>query len=759
LAVERSLPRGTPWAERLGVTVRNPTRASTVTLALLVAASIGIRIWLTRKIATPWIMVDELLYSEMAKSFASTGHFLIRGAPSGIGNVVYPALISPAWWFHPMSTTYGLAKAINAVLMTATVVPLYLWARRLVSPVYALVVVGLVLLMPSLTYTGMLMTENAFLPAFVLAAFAFALALERPTLLRQLAAFGTIVLGTVVRYQGLVLLLVLPTAIVLKVLLELRAEQRPRPLRFLGSELRRYWTSAALLVGAACLYVLVELTRGHGLSSGLGTYQAVAQKNYSFGAARHWILLHFAELALSVAILPASAFLLLFALAFRRGGTRSATERAFLAVTAAAVPWVVVEVAVFASGFSLRIEERYMFFLAPLLFLALAVWLDRGLPRPPLLTLAAAAVPAALLFALPLASLLNVSILSDTFGLIPFLRLSERLVPGGVPEARRFLLAGGIAAAIAFVLWPRRGWPQLLFPASVAAFLALSSYSVEGALRDYSRGLRDSAGTLGSPSWIDRRIGTGGEATFLLGTTSEIWPETLGLWQTEFWNRSLHSVYNLSTPEPAGGPETTARVDPASGLIISTISGRPLKARNIVSSLSFGLDGQLIAARPPFALYRTHGPLRVAEETTGVYGDGWMSADAAYTRFAVRAPGRVSVRLTRTAWKGPDLPGHVRIELATLGGKALAIRRWVIHTGSERVFTIPTPRRRFKVTIHIEPTFSPAQFGLTDARQLGAQVSFGFQPTAKPLRRAARGAPGRSRRPARRTSGRAPGRA
>src|SRR5256714_4013211 len=198
------------WPERLRVTGRNPPRAAALSLAAVVVVSIGVRIWLTRKIATPWIMTDELLYSEMAKSFASTGHFLVRGAPSGIGNVTYPALISPAWLFHPMATTYGLAKAINVIVITATALPLYIWGRRLMSPPYALVAVGLVLLMPSFIYSGMLMTENAFLPAFVLAAFAFALALERPTLLRQLFALGTILFATAVRYQGLLLLVVVP---------------------------------------------------------------------------------------------------------------------------------------------------------------------------------------------------------------------------------------------------------------------------------------------------------------------------------------------------------------------------------------------------------------------------------------------------------------------------------------------------------------------------------------------------------------------
>jgi hypothetical protein len=52
----------------------------------------------------------------------------------------------------------------------------------------------------------------------------------------------------------------------------------------------------------------------------------------------------------------------------------------------------------------------------------------------------------------------------------------------------------------------------------------------------------------------------------------------------------------------------------------------------------------------------------------------------------------------------------------------------VIHTGSARVFTIPTPRRRFQVRIHIAPTFSPSQFSQPDTRQLGAQVAFRYRP-------------------------------
>ena len=66
-------------------------------LAGIVVASTLIRYALGRRIVAPWIMIDELIYSELAKSFAASGHFLIRGEASNVYGFVYPVLISPAW--------------------------------------------------------------------------------------------------------------------------------------------------------------------------------------------------------------------------------------------------------------------------------------------------------------------------------------------------------------------------------------------------------------------------------------------------------------------------------------------------------------------------------------------------------------------------------------------------------------------------------------------------------------------------------------
>src|SRR5439155_14460280 len=94
-------------------------------LAGIVVLSAGLRFLLARRIVAPWIMVDELIYSELAKSFAAHGHFAIRGASAGGSyGLVYPALLSPAYrLFDSVPDAYQAAKAINSVLMSLAAIP------------------------------------------------------------------------------------------------------------------------------------------------------------------------------------------------------------------------------------------------------------------------------------------------------------------------------------------------------------------------------------------------------------------------------------------------------------------------------------------------------------------------------------------------------------------------------------------------------------------------------------------------------------
>ena len=161
-----------------------------VWLAGIVAASSAVHIALAHRVVTPWIMVDELVYSELAKSLASNGHFLVRDVPSNGYGFIYPALIAPAFGlFGSVPRAYAVAKDINAVVMSLAAIPAYLLARRLVAPRQALIAAFLSLAIPSLLYTGMLMTENAFYPLFLVTALVLVLTLERPTATRQVAQF------------------------------------------------------------------------------------------------------------------------------------------------------------------------------------------------------------------------------------------------------------------------------------------------------------------------------------------------------------------------------------------------------------------------------------------------------------------------------------------------------------------------------------------------------------------------------------------
>src|ERR671918_2100648 len=101
----------------------------------LVVVSTVVRYGLGRRVIAPWIFVDEIIYSELAKGFAASGEFVIRDEQDGSGyGVLYPLLISPAFaLFDSLPSAYAAAKAINALLMSLTAIPVFLLARRVLE--------------------------------------------------------------------------------------------------------------------------------------------------------------------------------------------------------------------------------------------------------------------------------------------------------------------------------------------------------------------------------------------------------------------------------------------------------------------------------------------------------------------------------------------------------------------------------------------------------------------------------------------------
>ena len=62
-------------------------------LAVVVLVSFAFRAWLARDMLGPFIMVDELIYSELGRSLAASGELLVRDVPSPGYGVVYPLLV------------------------------------------------------------------------------------------------------------------------------------------------------------------------------------------------------------------------------------------------------------------------------------------------------------------------------------------------------------------------------------------------------------------------------------------------------------------------------------------------------------------------------------------------------------------------------------------------------------------------------------------------------------------------------------------
>ena len=163
-------------------------------LIVLVAVSTVARYLLARQVPAPFIFQDELLYSELAKGFGTTGHFARPRVPGlyAIGPV-YPALISPAYaLFDAMPHAYVAVKAINALLMSLAAVPVYsgragcsfALARARWRPALRR--------HPRVLLAGTIMTENAFFPVFLLWFWLLVRMLERPTLVRQVLVLAVL---------------------------------------------------------------------------------------------------------------------------------------------------------------------------------------------------------------------------------------------------------------------------------------------------------------------------------------------------------------------------------------------------------------------------------------------------------------------------------------------------------------------------------------------------------------------------------------
>ena len=478
-----------------------------------------------------------------------------RRADGGYG-FVYPILISPAYALFARSrpSTRGQGDQRGAHVARPP-------CRRTCSPAGvvsqrgALVAAAAHRAVPSMFYTGTLMTENAFYPIFLLVALALvataraADALARCVLPRRARRSRTRRARR--RSRCFAAALVAPL-----LLGAARARTCARAARSLHAALRRPSADAVLASLADRRARPQPLVAARRLRARRPT-----RRTTSASRSRSGSLWHVAELDLYVGVVPFAA--LARALASTRGRCRAA-ERAFVAATVSLgrvcspsrSPRSRRSRACCASR-SATVLRR-----AARSSSCLVLWIERGMPRPR----GAAASPRPRLVALaarrPVRAVhRHVAPTSDTFGVLPLVVAAAIWLHLPAHDIR-WLVAGGAARSSSS---PLLASPlRLLVGACRRSCFVLDlgrGRSRSTADRSRRRSARSSRGSRGPHrDWITAIVGSTTRAA-----SPSLWTgatDRLTVNENEFFNRDVGPIYTTNGARPGGLAQTPVAVEP-----------------------------------------------------------------------------------------------------------------------------------------------------------------------------------------------------
>jgi hypothetical protein len=579
-------------------------RTPVAVLTLIVGASAALRALVSLGVASVWILPDEVVYSELAKSIAAGDRPAVRGVPAFGWGEIYPTLVAPAWaLFDDPVWAYHAALVLNAVLMSSAAVPAYFLARYYVSERSSLLVALMTVLVPSLAHTGVVMTENAAYPAFVLALLLITRSVVSPTLVNQGLALAGLGIVFFTRIQGAALGGAYLVAIVAYAFTGPPSER----LRYL----RRFAPTAVLTVVPPFAVVAFSVQRGRGASGWLGS-KSDTFEGFPLPAVPQWFAYRTGELVLYTAVVPMAAAAIVVGKGL--GRRRANRPRLFAVIAVPTFLAMVGSVSIVSAALDVdgteNLNERYVFYVVPLAFIALALWVELALPRPRVAALAAVAACCALTIVIPIPRL-DYNAAFQSVGLLPWIGLSDsRLVVA---------VAAGIFTAAAGGLWLRcrpervgRLWLLVILTMTFTGLLAVGANAFSASNSAYAFDGR-------SMTWVDDAVPAGEQVAVL-------WDERLArpdspdpfyswVMATEFYNPSVGTVYRL-------GPETyyenflptVAAVARPDGTL-APAGGDPLTPRYVLTTCRSPVDGTVVARAPrgSLQLVEVEGPLRIAD--------------------------------------------------------------------------------------------------------------------------------------------------
>ena len=272
------------------------SRWPVVALGAIIVGTFLVYALLTTGIDGPRVHPDEELYTMAASSLVAGDGLTLRGEHFGFGPLLPLMLAAIIRLAGSVDAAYDWFKFANALCFALTAVPVYLLARRLVSAWWGVAAAGLSVAIPSAISVGTVMTESLSYLITAWALYAIAIALERPTVLRQFAVLAAVAAAFFTRPQYGVLYATWIGA--LAILWLVAPWSRPRT----RTELIRFWPTALPLVFGVLVFG-ARLASGAPASGSFGAY-AVLWRGYDVLGVGKWFVYHLGDFAVYLAVVP-----------------------------------------------------------------------------------------------------------------------------------------------------------------------------------------------------------------------------------------------------------------------------------------------------------------------------------------------------------------------------------------------------------------------------------------------------------------------
>lgn len=680
--------------------------------------------WQAWRRETITILTDELEFTQISRAISEVGHPQRRQEAFGFTSLA-PWFTAPFWWIQKVSTAYEAVKYFQALVMTLTIFPAYAIARRVVSKPWALFAAVGTIAAPALSYSPILVEEPFAYPIAVTALWLIILAVERPSWRSVGLAAGASVVGVLTRGQL--------TALVATLVISLAA------LGWSSAPMRRWratWTRrdrvGAVVLGIGFVLLLSSLLGRQSQNYADVTAQWKG-RILEYGA---WALGGF---SIGVGIIPVIAML---SVPFVGGDMRRKPGmRSFLLVTGSATAAFLWYAAIKGAYLSTKgyggIIERNLIYLTPLAFIATAVILERARPPRWAIVSATGVVLGALLWT-PLAWGVDQFPYYEAHGLaiLAFLNREWGWPVDRIETAAWIAAIVGGAVLIAVSRF-RTGALGRWLPIAVALFVLAWNqtneiYAAIGE-HDFSKAV---AANLPKPAdWIDQAIAP--EKATILGQHIE---SGRGVWDSEFWNRSVVRVWSVDGSTPGPGRSVTPDLVKADG----TLWPRP-PTPYVVATNGVELVGEEVARNDDGVrkiLVKLGDTFRLRSNFEGIENDGWMLDTAAYNRFDVSQDGdaRIVVTLSRATFcpKDTSVPGTIAVKLGPIAvssqkepeiGHVTDSKTVYVPVCTSRYVEFDAPKVPWRVELQAE-TFVPAEVdpNASDNRTLGAVVSVDVVP-------------------------------